>query len=183
MMLRVPFLLILAVVGAEAAAPAVRRAPLTHRACLRMGQVSEPAKEGPGEAPTPLGGPASPDLDDELSASPFEPGSKEELEDMRRRVAQYQAELDAERQTREYQEKQLDEEGGFLGDSLPGFISSSLKSIPLYEVPNPGAMVQKMGLSVAGLVTAFVLVTLIDGALIEGLRPIVKYQVDSTPML
>lgn len=175
--------------GVRVSLPRAHARLVTRRPFVRvsMGQTSEPSKEGVTE-PSPVGGavPTGDSIEGDLEASEFAPGSDEELADMQAKVAKFQAELDEERRASGFVARGDDDEedGPFLGgDSIPEFVVNAIKSIPEYEVPPPGAMAQKMGLSLGGFVIAYFLVTLIDGSLIEAIRPIVKYQVDTTPML
>lgn len=162
------------------------RGPLTARSggLIMAGKQSEPANR---DLATPVtSGLRADELEDDFSTenpSGFAPGSTEELEDMRAKVALYQAEIEANRRSAEAEDALMEEEGSFLGDSIGGFVVNSLKSIPEYEVPNPPAMVRKMGITLTGLVLFFIVVVAIDGLLLEALRPIVKYQVDNAPSL
>ena len=59
----------------------------------------------------------------------------------------------------------------------------AIKSIPQYEVPLPAVLLKKVTLSFLGLVLFWVLVEVVDGVILETLRPIVKWQVERQPML
>ncbi|KAG8469967.1 hypothetical protein KFE25_006422 [Diacronema lutheri] len=110
-------------------------------------------------------------------------GSAEELELMRAKVALIQQELDVQRVLTESSEEELERELGFLGESLPQFVIGSFMSIPEYEVPEPKTLAIKIGLAVFGFAFTLFLTKTIDGAVLEMLRPIVKWKVDNTPML
>lgn len=156
------------------------------RARVIAGQMAEPSNDklpdrkqirGDGEGGWAEG------LDDSLP----EYAAINELSDMKMRVMEFQAEIDEKKTVSRTEEMMAEEEGagGLLGIGLtvPEFMIGAIKSIPQYEVPLPAALLKKVTLSFLGLILFWVLVEVVDGVILETLRPIVKWQVERQPML
>lgn len=182
----------LAVGGAQPGSRAANRlvrARSVPRARVVAGQMAEPSNDKLPE-PRRIGDDAVPGSDgwgEGLDDSLTEYATTNELSDMKLRVMEFQAEIDEKKTVVRTEEMVAEEEGagGLLGIGLtvPEFMVGAIKSVPQYEVPLPAALLKKVSLSLLGLVLFYVLVEVVDGVLLEALRPIVKWQVDRQPML
>ena len=158
------------------------------RARVVAGQMAEPSSDKLPE-PKRIGGdvPGEDGWGEGLDDSLAEYATTNELSDMKQRVMEFQAEIDEKKTVVRSEEMVAEEEGagGLLGIGLtvPEFMVGAIKSIPQYEVPLPAALLKKITVSLLGLVLFYVLVEVVDGVLLEALRPIVKWQVDRQPML
>jgi hypothetical protein len=155
----------------------------TPRARVLAGQMAEPSNEKVPVPPT-IGGEG---WGEGLDESQIDFATTEELSDMKLRVMEFQAEIDEKKTVVRSEEMVAEEEGagGLLGVGLtvPEFMVGAIKSIPQYEVPLPAVLLKKVAFSFFGLIFFYLLVEVVDGVLLEALRPIVKWQVDRQPML
>jgi hypothetical protein len=153
------------------------------RARILAAKLYEPAKEGNSEPDrgkvAPGSGPLL-DPDTELARLANEVRGSGDLGAMRARVAQLQAEIDATKSETEKTDAELEEELGLLGGvNIFQFVFNAIMALPEYEVLKPDKLLTKFLASVAMFVGTLVLVKVLDAAILEMLRPIVKWQVDN----
>lgn len=134
-------------------------------------EVPEPTQAGP-----PLG------LQDLILDSPADNrGGADDLAEMRAKVKLFQMELDAQKKELEMEEEELETELGFFGEPFGDFLSNTLKSVPDYEVPPPGALATKILLTIVGFFFALAFCKAVDAFVLELFRPFVQYKVSGLP--
>jgi hypothetical protein len=156
------------------------------RARIVAGQVAEPSSDRP-ERPSPVGGALGVDGPEKTeifgSKEGFIAGSPDEFEEMMAKVGRIQSEIDDSRDGKKSEEQRIEDEGGFFGEPIGDFIIGAFKSLPEFEIPSPKQMAQKVFFSATLGMLFWGLTTLSDGFILELLRPIVKYQLDNTPLI